>query len=360
MPHAEIGAAKLEACPQLDAADWGAERAWERQTLVECGASPHRPSSSSELDRTMPMVCPADVLGLAQSWDFPSLRARSLQALLPDFPLQLAATDNDGGAIHVSCTAFVDYHHVQQQEGADDQPLCVFDRDALVPETSAVAVTLCSLYSVPDVLDFRHSPLDSLPPDLRPAVRYLLLGPERSGTFIHQDPELTATWNVVTEGRKRWAMLDPSVPASLARRESPPEGCDWSIQEWFEREWPSIRDEAAAAGHRVYDFEHAATELVYVPAGWWHAVLNLEASVAITHNVLQRDALERVLHEGAAAGEDPVETVVDALKLGEVPLKDETRRGIGRWLQQVTADAPKAPCNPLIRPSHAVTHVKFL
>ena len=340
MLNPEIVAAKLEACPQLDAADWGAERAWARATpSVACGASPHRPSSTTGLDRSLPAICEAGVLGLAQSWDFPSLHARSLQALMPGFLLQLAATDNDGGAIRVSCGAFVDYHHAQRQEGADDQPLCVFDRDALVPESSAVAAALCSFYTVPDVLEFRHSPLDSLPPDLRPAVRYLLLGPERSGTFIHQDPDLTATWNVVTEGRKRWAMLDPSVPEALARRESPPEGCDWSIQEWFEREWPSIRDDAAAAGHRAYDFEHAATELVYVPAGWWHAVLNLEASVAITHNVLQRGTLERVLREGAAAGEDPVESVVDALKLGEDPLEDDTRRGIGRWLEQVRCGA---------------------
>ena len=61
-------------------------------------------------------------------------------------------------------------------------------------------------------------------------VRWLLVGPTRSGTMIHQDPPGTAAWNVVTFGRKRWAVMSPLVPEEIAKRQSSPEGIKYSME----------------------------------------------------------------------------------------------------------------------------------
>jgi hypothetical protein len=39
-----------------------------------------------------------------------------------------------------------------------------------------------------------------------------------------------------------------------------------------------------------------------VPPGWWHAVINIDSSVAVTHNVLRTATLRDAIARGAAAG----------------------------------------------------------
>ena len=85
------------------------------------------------------------------------------------------------------------------------------------------------------------------------------------GTELHQDPPGTSTWNMVTTGRKRWAMLSPQCPMHLAGRSSPPEGCDWSVKDWFGEEWPALMMEAEAAGWAAFDFEQAPVHLSSPP-----------------------------------------------------------------------------------------------
>ena len=57
---------------------------------------------------------------------------------------------------------------------------------------------------------------------------------------------------------------------------------------WFATHAPAAVARARAAGYRVYDFVVEAGEVVFIPHGWWHAVLNLTDTVAVTQNFVSR------------------------------------------------------------------------
>jgi hypothetical protein len=253
--------------------------------------------------------------------------------------------------VYVSGGAFAAYMQEQDAGSArgegDDEPIYIFDRHVLkVPtrDTDAVcgraaevneeetrasddgddeeAEELCTvaiaaaraavraaygggapprLRAGDDPLDWEKAVFERLPPRLLPALRYLLLAPPRSGTVMHVDPAMTATWNVVTHGEKRWAAVAPGCPAEVVEAATPPDGTSWSILEWFRIEWPKVQTRCADLGIETFDWVQRKGETVYVPPGWWHAVLNLSATVAITHNVLHTEDLSAIVREGAAA-----------------------------------------------------------
>ena len=45
----------------------------------------------------------------------------------------------------------------------------------------------------------------------RPSYRWLLIGPPRSGSTFHQDPNQTSAWNALISGAKKWVLYPPDV-----------------------------------------------------------------------------------------------------------------------------------------------------
>ena len=113
-------------------------------------------------------------------------------------------------------------------------------------------------------------------------TRRLLIGPERSGTGWHIDP-IGCAWNALIHGRKRWAITAPG--ATLPH--------DTDVVRWFS-DWHKLREQCG--GCNWFDFIQSPGEVVYVPQGWGHAVVNLELSVALTGNAVRAsDARQCVL-----------------------------------------------------------------
>ncbi|KYQ89272.1 transcription factor jumonji [Tieghemostelium lacteum] len=184
---------------------------------------------------------------------------------------------------------------------------------------------------IPEILN-DYSPLETYFKDdffevlgeSRPSFRWLLAGPERSGASFHLDPNHTSAFNAVVTGRKKWVMYPPHVtpPGVSPSNDGLEVTAPSSIIEWFINFYEQPTNESKKTKNKKnlinrksnskkqpeYDLENDtyenvkplegilhAGELIFVPSGWWHSVLNLEESIAITHNFVDRYNLLRVI-----------------------------------------------------------------
>ena len=116
--------------------------------------------------------------------------------------------------------------------------------------------------------------------DNRPPFRWVLIGPQRSGTGLHIDPLMTSAWVTLLHGEKRWFMFPPDV--SHARVGFHEHGsAKMEAVEWFLR---FTGTEAAEGVDGCIEILQRAGETVFVPAGWLHIVVNLTTTLSITHN----------------------------------------------------------------------------
>ena len=114
----------------------------------------------------------------------------------------------------------------------------------------------------------------------RPVWRWLLAGPEGSGTIMHRDPWGYSSWNASLVGCKRWVLFPPAVAREtlhpprtdlLGRAVallglSLPRGAACFMEEVL----PGLR--GCDLGE-VEIVQHPG-EVVAFPAGWWHVVVN--------------------------------------------------------------------------------------
>lgn len=162
--------------------------------------------------------------------------------------------------------------YIHRGADGDVEPRYVFEPRLRPPLTEEYDPTVGGL--------FPHDLLGLLGEDTRPPYRWLCLGPKRSGSRPHVDPLATSAWNALLSGRKRWAMIDPRfVDVALPRAEILA-GCASPV-EWFDETLPRLREKCPEA---VLEAVQSPGEVMYVPAGVWHAVLNVTDTVAITHN----------------------------------------------------------------------------
>lgn len=59
--------------------------------------------------------------------------------------------------------------------------------------------------------------------------------------------------------------------------------------QWYCEHYPYLPEQC-----RPLEVIQEAGDLLYVPSGWWHSVLNLELSVAVTHNFVDDYNLKNV------------------------------------------------------------------
>ena len=121
----------------------------------------------------------------------------------------------------------------------------------------------------------------------RPDNRWLIVGPAMSGSNWHIDPNATCAWNAVVTGAKKWILLNPQdgpPPGVHPSEDGTDVAAPVSLPEWFMNFYGALKREK----RRVWEGVCRAGEIVFVPHGWWHCVLNVEDSIAITQNYVSR------------------------------------------------------------------------
>ena len=175
----------------------------------------------------------------------------------------------------------------------DDSPLYIFDgsfgdKDGSKP--------LLDEYDVPSY--FREDLYGIAGEKRRPPYRWVVIGPPRSGSSVHVDPLATSAWNALISGRKRWCLFPPTESSGLIKSDLKPKriGLDGESVTWFQKMYPRTKSYEWRSQNKPapMDVVQNAGEIMYVPDGWWHAVLNLDHTVAVTQNVVNANRFDKV------------------------------------------------------------------
>ena len=227
---------------------------------------------------------PVVVSGLTSEW--PAVRDRrwSLEALLAAHGQDRfkVGEDDDGYAVYVKLKHFARYC----LETRDDSPLYVFDSSFAEREATR---SLRNDYALPRF--FTDDLFKLVGERRRPPYRWLVFGPARSGSYIHIDPLGTSAWNALLAGSKLWALFPPGTPKEVVQ---PPkhEGGREAIA-WFTFVYPTLVNAEDPSHRPIVGIQHPG-ETMFVPGGWWHVVLNLELSLAVTQNFCSRSNFDAV------------------------------------------------------------------
>lgn len=203
----------------------------------------------------------------------PDLRERALKC----------GEDDDERSIRMKLKHFMRYLH----NNIDDSPLYIFDSSF---DEDRLAKRLLEDYRVPSY--FNEDLFHLVGERRRPPYRWFLVGPERSGTCVHIDPLGTSAWNTLIVGKKRWVLFPPHLSKSTVKGKGLiQKGEDDEAVHYFTTILPRIKNAALQSGgtgryedFECYEFTQYEGETVFVPNGWWHAVLNLTHTVGVTQN----------------------------------------------------------------------------
>jgi Cupin-like domain len=193
----------------------------------------------------------------------------------------------------------------------EEGPLYLFDRQALQPNSVLWKDYMYDLQRTCPYWDPErrvHVSNDTVGHDLfgllgegqRPDHTWLIVGPKRSGSVFHIDPNATHAWNAAICGRKRWIFYPPGVtpPGVHPSADGDQVALPLSIGEWLFGFWDEHvqRKTSATIAQRPMECTALPGDVLFVPHGWWHMVINLDdINIAITHNYVSTSNLSNVL-----------------------------------------------------------------
>lgn len=223
-----------------------------------------------------------------------------------------------GLKLKMTMKAFLRYIRTQGQgQGAgDEMPLYVFDGGF-----GEKAPVLLRHYSVASLRVFGdsfgasaddeaegHGGEDYFRPmgkQHRPDFRWLVVGPQRTGAPWHTDPHGTSAWNALLCGRKRWSLYPPDrvPPGVQVQRDAGGRVVEFhaplSASQWYLKVFPTL-----PLSQKPIELIQRAGDVVFIPSGWWHQVLNLDETVSVTQNYVSAANLSTVTEDLFSSSDD--------------------------------------------------------
>ena len=122
----------------------------------------------------------------------------------------------------------------------------------------------------------------------RPPHRWLLIGPQGSGTHIHRDPRGTIAWNALFHGVKIWTFFRPELTAAKVRSGDKYWSREQASSYWFMNYLPGAVRECGVENVKIAI--QRPGDVLSVPPSWWHSVVNAEDVIGVTANGVSVDS----------------------------------------------------------------------
>lgn len=227
---------------------------------------------------------PVIIRGALKEWRAVSEDRWSMEKLLARFKHTLfkVGEDDNGRKLRLKLKSFADYMKCQ----TDDSPLYLFE-SGMDGATASLRDDYCCPEYFPD--DY----LNLVGRENKPPHKWFCIGPKRSGTTVHRDPMGTSAWNALTYGTKRWVLFEPHENRLVVKgKKHRRKGEDDEAIHYFDYLLPRLRADFPSL--KVYECVQEAGDIIFVPGQWWHGVLNLTDTIAVTHNYCGRDNFDDV------------------------------------------------------------------
>lgn len=191
--------------------------------------------------------------------------------------------------------ASMSHERLELTDSVDDQPLVATVRDYVQAILHRAKLPIAQRYASgwrffeqrPDMLNDFYEPitrsedaLQHIPEKLFKPLLWLMIGGDNSGTALHYDVLNTHAWLTVIEGRKRLALHPPAL-------------CDWQYERKRECALQVLAGRRDCGDWRYLEIEKG--DLLFIPAGWWHEVVNEGPTIGLTRNFASADVIDVVM-----------------------------------------------------------------
>ncbi|ELT98450.1 hypothetical protein CAPTEDRAFT_225272 [Capitella teleta] len=137
------------------------------------------------------------------------------------------------------------------------------------------------------------------PSSVRPWDAMLLWGTAFSRSSLHIDPYNWTGTNAVLSGRKRWKMFPPGQDHLLSVKDNQMSGFPLNcfkynspLDTFDPEDWQKLSGKIDS-----FEFDQLPGELLIIPPGWFHQAFNVEETLAVSGQLMNRNNYRIVLEE---------------------------------------------------------------